>query len=158
MRRTKRAATPSGATTVSGPVRTSCCWTQRVIATSARSTTWSEWTWVTNTALSAAGDVPASVSRSTVARPASSWSATSPRRTSVPAPAVPGRGWGTPVPVRITSVSIGRSGYGRVHDGLVPPCADAVVAAVVRPRLGDVPGPVTDLDLEAGRALHVEGE
>ena len=58
MRRTNRAEVPSGATTTRGPVRTSCCWIHRVMATSARPTTWSLWTWVTNSAVSACGRRP----------------------------------------------------------------------------------------------------
>src|SRR5215471_9609479 len=131
------------------------------MATSGRPTRWSLWTWVTNTAVSARGGTPASTSRSTVARPASNWRAISPHRTSVPAPAQPGRGWGTPVPVRMTSVVIaGRSRRRRRRrrHRLVAPGADAVVAPVVGPRLGHPPAPVADLDLEPGRALHVEAE
>lgn len=93
---------PSGATITSGPVWWSCCSIQRVIATSARSTTWSLWTCVTSWAVSLWGGVPASARRITVPRPASNCSATSPHRIRVPGPALPGDGCGIPVPVRTT--------------------------------------------------------
>jgi hypothetical protein len=99
---------PSGATRGSGPAAATCRSIQRVMTRSARPTTWSLCTWVRNSAVSSDGGVPASINRRTVARPASNCRATSPLRTSVPAPAVPGRGCGTPVPVSTTSVLMRR--------------------------------------------------
>ena len=95
---------PSGAISGSGTAGDTSGEIHRVSTTSARSATWSLCTWVTNIAVSADGGTPASVSRSTVARPASNCNATSPCCTSAPAPARPGDGSGTPVPVSVTTV------------------------------------------------------